>query len=197
MVLSVCVAYEVFMVMNFDLSDCLITIINSARILQIAPHLNMSSNLRTSLKRILALVASAIVILSVRLYVNGEGSPLFMESDNPASFSTHWLTRALTYAYLCGLNAWLLLFPSRLCFDWSMGSIPLVDSISDERNCLTLTCALILFLLLFYKGKWNIKWWEVKKIVLKKYEKNDLIPVVRFLGTFWATPKETMRGWRK
>lgn len=45
------------------------------------------------------------------------------------------------------LNAWLLLFPSSLCVDWTMQSVPLVESISDPRNVATLVTYILLTLL--------------------------------------------------
>ncbi|KAL3196143.1 hypothetical protein MRX96_045316 [Rhipicephalus microplus] len=58
--------------------------------------------------------------------------------DNPASFSSTSATRLLTYSYLCAFNAWLVLCPHTLSYDWQMGSIPLVTSPSDCRNLATL-----------------------------------------------------------
>ncbi|XP_059695282.1 protein O-mannosyl-transferase TMTC4 isoform X4 [Haemorhous mexicanus] len=40
---------------------------------------------------------------------------------------------AINYNYYYSLNAWLLLCPWWLCFDWSMGCIPLIKSVSDWR----------------------------------------------------------------
>ncbi|XP_045139720.1 protein O-mannosyl-transferase TMTC4 isoform X2 [Echinops telfairi] len=40
---------------------------------------------------------------------------------------------AINYNYYYSLNAWLLLCPWWLCFDWSMGCIPLIKSVSDGR----------------------------------------------------------------
>uniref|UniRef100_A0A8C4V8E1 dolichyl-phosphate-mannose--protein mannosyltransferase n=1 Tax=Falco tinnunculus TaxID=100819 RepID=A0A8C4V8E1_FALTI len=40
---------------------------------------------------------------------------------------------AVNYNYYYSLNAWLLLCPWWLCFDWSMGCIPLIKSVSDWR----------------------------------------------------------------
>ncbi len=39
----------------------------------------------------------------------------------------------LSYNYVYSLNAWLLVNPWWLCFDWSMGCVPLVGSLSDWR----------------------------------------------------------------
>ena len=35
------------------------------------------------------------------------------------------------------MNAWLLLNPSELCCDWTMGTIPLIESFLDVRNLAT------------------------------------------------------------
>uniref|UniRef100_A0A8D0FBX6 DUF1736 domain-containing protein n=1 Tax=Strix occidentalis caurina TaxID=311401 RepID=A0A8D0FBX6_STROC len=45
--------------------------------------------------------------------------------------------RFLTYSYLLAFNAWLLLAPITLCYDWQVGSIPLIESIWDARNLAT------------------------------------------------------------
>ncbi|CAN7939236.1 unnamed protein product, partial [Ixodes hexagonus] len=57
--------------------------------------------------------------------------------DNPAAASPS-PTRQLTFWYLLPLNSWLLLFPWGLCCDWTMGSVPLVQSPWDPRNAATL-----------------------------------------------------------
>lgn len=51
--------------------------------------------------------------------------------------------RFLTYSYLLSFNAWLLLAPITLCYDWQVGSIPLVESVTDVRNLATLVLALV------------------------------------------------------
>lgn len=40
----------------------------------------------------------------------------------------------MSFSNIYTINAWLLLSPSSLCCDWSLGSIPLVTSIADPRN---------------------------------------------------------------
>lgn len=57
--------------------------------------------------------------------------------DNPASVAAT-PSRQLTYNYLASLNLWLLLFPCDLCCDWTMGTVPLVESFTDPRNFVTL-----------------------------------------------------------
>lgn len=68
--------------------------------------------------------------------------------DNPASVS-EWPARYLTYNYLVSVNLWLLLFPSDLCCDWTMGTIPLVESIMDKRNLATLASYIIMLMLVY------------------------------------------------
>ncbi|KAF3859216.1 hypothetical protein F7725_021615 [Dissostichus mawsoni] len=74
------------------------------------------------------------ILLSARLYWMGNKPPNFSNSDNPAADSPHFLTRTLTFLHLPVANAWLLLCPDRLSFDWSMDAVPLVRSLADGRN---------------------------------------------------------------
>ncbi|KAI1883358.1 hypothetical protein AGOR_G00230600 [Albula goreensis] len=84
------------------------------------------------------------VIMSFRIWVMGGSMPLFSEQDNPASFSPHLLTRFLTYCYLLAFNAGLLLAPVVLCYDWQVGSIPLVESVWDVRNIAALLLGVVM-----------------------------------------------------
>lgn len=80
----------------------------------------------------LVLVSAVLLLLRLRLLYGH--MPHFSAQDNPASFSDSLLTRALTYNYLYFFNSQLLMAPAILCYDWQMGSIPLVESIADPRN---------------------------------------------------------------
>ncbi|XP_054229365.1 protein O-mannosyl-transferase TMTC1 isoform X4 [Homo sapiens] len=53
----------------------------------------------------------------------------------------------LTYSYLLAFNVWLLLAPVTLCYDWQVGSIPLVETIWDMRNLATIFLAVVMALL--------------------------------------------------
>lgn len=57
--------------------------------------------------------------------------------DNPASVAPT-PTRQLTYNYLAAVNLRLLFLPFDLCCDWTMGTIPLIESLLDIRNFATL-----------------------------------------------------------
>ena len=39
----------------------------------------------------------------------------------------------MNYNYLYAINGWLLLHPWWLCFDWSMGCVPVMASLADPR----------------------------------------------------------------
>ena len=56
----------------------------------------------------------------------------------------------MTYWYLLPVNAWLLLCPSQLCCDWTMGTIPLVISVMDPRNLATAAFVVVLGWLSWY-----------------------------------------------
>ncbi|KAL1466352.1 hypothetical protein MTO96_026745 [Rhipicephalus appendiculatus] len=93
------------------------------------------------------LVALTTSLLCFRLWILQGSFPEFSEMDNPASFSSMRTTRLLTYSYLCAFNAWLLLCPSTLSYDWQMGSIPLVTSPFECRNLATMAILALLLAL--------------------------------------------------
>uniref|UniRef100_H3CAZ3 dolichyl-phosphate-mannose--protein mannosyltransferase n=1 Tax=Tetraodon nigroviridis TaxID=99883 RepID=H3CAZ3_TETNG len=80
------------------------------------------------------------------LPVKGSGSGFL-----PLQITTLWLNikklKILTYSYLLSFNAWLLLVPAVLCYDWQVGSIPLVESLADLRNGATVLLALVILTL--------------------------------------------------
>ncbi|XP_060759371.1 protein O-mannosyl-transferase TMTC1 isoform X2 [Neoarius graeffei] len=102
---------------------------------------------RPFIKRACVVSVYVLFILCARLWLMGGSMPLFSEQDNPASFSPFLLTRFLTYSYLLAFNAWLLLAPIVLCYDWQVGSIPLVESLWDSRNMAAVMLALGTFAL--------------------------------------------------
>ncbi|XP_007941368.1 protein O-mannosyl-transferase TMTC1 [Orycteropus afer afer] len=69
-------------------------------------------------------------------------------SGFPVSPGALWsMMRFLTYSYLLAFNVWLLLAPVTLCYDWQVGSIPLVETIWDTRNLATIFLAVVMALL--------------------------------------------------
>uniref|UniRef100_A0A673K3D4 dolichyl-phosphate-mannose--protein mannosyltransferase n=2 Tax=Sinocyclocheilus TaxID=75365 RepID=A0A673K3D4_9TELE len=89
----------------------------------------VSENMHT-FKRVAGLVRSGLLM---RWRIMGTGPPSFTEVDNPASFAENVILRIVNYNYYYSLNAWLLLCPWWLCFDWSMGCVPLIKSATDWR----------------------------------------------------------------
>ena len=89
-------------------------------------------------RSVVRLGLSAVILLSLRAAFLGGGLPSFSKADNPASHSPSLVTRLLTFLYLPVFNLQLLVMPSTLSYDWSMSSIPLVTSITDPRNVLSL-----------------------------------------------------------
>uniref|UniRef100_A0A3B5QPU1 dolichyl-phosphate-mannose--protein mannosyltransferase n=1 Tax=Xiphophorus maculatus TaxID=8083 RepID=A0A3B5QPU1_XIPMA len=110
-------------------------------------------------------VLQVVMIMSVRLWLMGGSMPLFSEQDNPASFSPHLLTRFLTYSYLLSFNAWLLLAPVVLCYDWQVGSIPLVESLGDVRNAATILLAAVMIALCLH-CLFSLKRQEKKEVLV-------------------------------
>ncbi|NXL47353.1 TMTC1 protein, partial [Podilymbus podiceps] len=102
---------------------------------------------RPFLKRAALVISYVVLVLYFRLWIMGGSMPMFSEQDNPASFSPYLLTRFLTYSYLLAFNAWLLLAPITLCYDWQVGSIPLIESVWDVRNLATVFLLLVMTLL--------------------------------------------------
>uniref|UniRef100_A0A8C8K9X3 dolichyl-phosphate-mannose--protein mannosyltransferase n=1 Tax=Oncorhynchus tshawytscha TaxID=74940 RepID=A0A8C8K9X3_ONCTS len=106
----------------------------------------VSERVRTGLLIRLALLAmGGASMLYARWRIMGTGPPAFTEVDNPASFADNVFLRVINYNYYYSLNAWVLLCPWWLCFDWSMGCVPLIKSAFDWRTAwlLLLWCFLI------------------------------------------------------
>ncbi|EEC04478.1 smile protein, putative, partial [Ixodes scapularis] len=93
--------------------------------------------LRDALQRTAVLLLGALCLLAARVHVMGAQLPVFTKFDNPAAVAPS-PARQLTFSYLLPLNSWLLLCPWGLCCDWTMGSVPLVESFMDPRNAATL-----------------------------------------------------------
>ncbi|KAF6122234.1 transmembrane O-mannosyltransferase targeting cadherins 1 [Phyllostomus discolor] len=117
------------------------------RYLTTSSNRNFLLTMRPFLKRAILVISYVVVVLYFRLWIMGGSMPLFSEQDNPASFSPYILTRFLTYSYLLAFNMWLLLAPVTLCYDWQVGSIPLVETIWDMRNLATVLLAVVMALL--------------------------------------------------
>ncbi|KAK2712020.1 hypothetical protein QYM36_010897 [Artemia franciscana] len=130
-ILAVCYVYDVFI---------------HSRVRSISDFIQKFSKSLMEPTLVVALAVSSLI--GGRLLIMGTKPPEFSPSDNPASDSDSIITRTCTFLYLPVFNFWLLLNPSLLSFDWSMESIPTVNSIYDPRNYLTLVfyCSLAYFM---------------------------------------------------
>lgn len=59
--------------------------------------------------------------------------------------------QSLNYQYTYSMNALLLALPIWLCFDWSMGCVPLIISFTDPR-LLVLPALWVCFVMLLRRG---------------------------------------------
>lgn len=131
------------------------------------------------IKDLLILCAFAILLLGFRILLMGGEPPEFAPADNPASESDSLLTRSLTYLYLPCLNFFLLLCPILLSFDWSMDTVPLVQSFTDLRVSVTFVFYIFLCIFVWYVLRFlNV---TVRSVKAKEEEENDSL-VTRIPG---------------
>ncbi|XP_048247495.1 protein O-mannosyl-transferase TMTC4-like [Haliotis rufescens] len=93
----------------------------------------MSSWWKSLIKRHLILFLTSVSLLITRIRIMGSTTPIFSENENPHSFVNDTMTKIVNYNYLYAMNSWLLLNPWWLCYDWSMGCIPVITSLADCR----------------------------------------------------------------
>ncbi|XP_067950697.1 protein O-mannosyl-transferase Tmtc3-like [Watersipora subatra] len=98
---------------------------------------SLSTQITALMYRCMALVLMCIITLGLRLYIMGAQLPAFTTFDNPASNQSSPY-RQLTYNYLTVWNSFLLVCPAYLCCDWTMGTLPVINSFLDNRNLYTL-----------------------------------------------------------
>ncbi|XP_008280439.1 protein O-mannosyl-transferase TMTC4 isoform X2 [Stegastes partitus] len=133
-------AFDVLLICNVNVYEL------SQRLLLRKNPLDISEIFRMGLLTRLTLMGlGGLLMLYARWRIMGTGPPAFTEVDNPASFAENIFLRIVNYNYYYSLNAWLLLCPWWLCFDWSMGCVPLIKSATDWRMVwlLLLWCILI------------------------------------------------------
>lgn len=138
-VIGVCCVYEVFIAQRMTIKEIWEIVNKFVRGISLPPPWLWSAILRS-----LFLVGSTLFLLLARIKIMGAELPVFTKFDNPASVAKT-PTRQMTFNYLFSINQWLLLFPSPLCCDWTMGSVPLIHSLFDYRNLFTLIFYVVLF----------------------------------------------------
>ncbi|XP_029457512.1 protein O-mannosyl-transferase TMTC3 isoform X1 [Rhinatrema bivittatum] len=131
-VVGICCIYEVFIAQGYTLPllwDAMKQILRGKG--------SIPYSILQILLKLIVLMFSTLLLVVVRVQVIQSQLPVFTRFDNPAAVSPT-PTRQLTFNYLLPINAWLLLNPSELCCDWTMGTIPLVESLLDVRNLVTI-----------------------------------------------------------
>ncbi|GMR34079.1 hypothetical protein PMAYCL1PPCAC_04274, partial [Pristionchus mayeri] len=113
-----------------------------------------------------ALLVATITI--IRLWLNDWSPPRFSPHDNPAAFLPTALLRAVNYSHYWYYSLTLLLLPSSLCFDYSMGCFPPILSLTDYRTLSTvaLICTGITVLGAIITAGERIKRWLLSLILL-------------------------------
>nr|XP_048274229.1 protein O-mannosyl-transferase TMTC3 [Myodes glareolus]XP_048274230.1 protein O-mannosyl-transferase TMTC3 [Myodes glareolus] len=130
-VVGICCVYEVFVAQGYTL-PLLCTV--AGQFLRGKGSIPVS--MLQTLVKLIVLMVSTLLLVVIRVQVIQSQLPVFTRFDNPAAVSPT-PTRQLTFNYLLPVNAWLLLNPSELCCDWTMGTIPLIESFLDIRNLAT------------------------------------------------------------
>ncbi|XP_049825816.1 protein O-mannosyl-transferase Tmtc3-like [Aethina tumida] len=137
---GVCATYEIFVSQKIRLPE-LRQMLKAATTPKSSYQFPWSNR---ATKRLVILAATTVSLLLARLHIMGSQLPVFTRFDNPASVAPT-PTRQLTYHYLVSVNLWLLIFPCDLCCDWTMSTVPLVESFFDVRNLGTIMTYAFLF----------------------------------------------------
>ncbi|XP_050302270.1 protein O-mannosyl-transferase TMTC4-like [Anthonomus grandis grandis] len=138
--------------------------------------------------RLCSLVVIGSIIMFLRLKIMNFEGPTFSPTDNPAAFADSFLTRVLSHSYIYLINVVLLIWPNWMCFDWSMGCIPLIESYTDFRIlwviCFWLIVAAVAFKIikdLFLKEKIDVSVMGVSLIVIPFLPSSNLFLKVGFV----------------
>ncbi|KAK2850250.1 hypothetical protein Q7C36_009033 [Tachysurus vachellii] len=127
-VLGVNASFDILVISNVNIYDLTRRLLVAKRAKDVIEKVRNGLLLRLAL-----LLLGGSLLLFARWRIMGTGPPAFTEVDNPASFAENVFFRIVNYNYYYSLNAWLLLCPWWLCFDWSMGCVPLIKSAGDWR----------------------------------------------------------------
>jgi len=85
------------------------------------------------LKRTVVLAIETLVLVVLRVWLNGETKPDFIMDQNPAGFAEDRFTRIFSVNWVYCLYIYDMVYPKYLCPDWSGGSIALIEEHSDGR----------------------------------------------------------------
>uniref|UniRef100_A0A0N4Z4T6 dolichyl-phosphate-mannose--protein mannosyltransferase n=1 Tax=Parastrongyloides trichosuri TaxID=131310 RepID=A0A0N4Z4T6_PARTI len=108
-------------------------------ILPLSIFINIMRNDKRITQKSITLSIMTVAMIIVRLSINNFEEPKFSYLDNPPSFTKSLFSKVSTQLYIYLLNIKLLLWPWHLSIDYSMGSIPLIETTNDIRFiCLSL-----------------------------------------------------------
>ncbi|KAJ8032280.1 Transmembrane and TPR repeat-containing protein 3 [Holothuria leucospilota] len=130
--IAICCSYEVLWLQKVTLWEGL----ELAKLMVTAPR-KLPKWFVTCLGRMIFLLGTTIGLMILRIFVMGAELPHFTVFDNPPA-SAPTPARQLTQWYLLPINMWLLIYPFPLLCDYSMGTIPLLESFADPRNLATM-----------------------------------------------------------
>ena len=88
-----------------------------------------------SLRIIAVLVLGTLACIGRYWYTGGTAIERMDPFSNPVAASDDPEVRRLSYALVHGMYLKLLVWPSFLCYDYSMDAVPLVRSLSDRCTC--------------------------------------------------------------
>lgn len=148
-VVGICCVYEVFIAQGYTLP-----VLWGTAVQILLGKGSIPYSLLQTLLKLVVLMFSTLLLVVIRVQVIQSQLPVFTRFDNPAAVSAT-PARQLTFNYLLPVNAWLVLNPSELCCDWTMGTIPLVESFLDGRNLATLFFFCFLGNLVIYSVRYS------------------------------------------
>lgn len=90
-----------------------------------------------------------VCMVYLRLYLIDFKPPVFQAGDNPSASIESLPWRLLNYSHIYTLNAWLLVCPEWLCFDWSLGCVPTITYPGDLRLLGSLSLWILILLLVY------------------------------------------------
>lgn len=142
-VVAVCCVYDLFIAHRVDVTE-LLESLKQIMSTQVFPKWFRPVFIRCSV-----LLLGTLFLMFLRIRIMGAELPVFTQFDNTAAASPT-PTRQLTFAYLLFINTGLLLLPLHLCCDWTMQTVPLIESITDWRNVGTIGFFISMILLCWY-----------------------------------------------
>ncbi|XP_066585069.1 protein O-mannosyl-transferase TMTC4 isoform X2 [Prorops nasuta] len=152
--IGICLLYDLFIVNKIYLKN----IINTVR--NIPTHRGTRNFIKLKynfLIRAFICLSTTVIFLFARLYVMDFTAPVFKRNDNPTSFLSKMMLRAINYNYIYCINMWILICPEWLCFDWSMGCIPLIKELDMRIGIVCIFWIILTKFFFFFVSNHNNK----------------------------------------